>query len=325
MRALGGISLASAVVWWATACGGGGGGGGAVSCADGGSCPPGTSCGPNGFCVSSGTGGAGGGTGGVGGSSGVGGSGGASAVCTQVCDAYAAANCPNAPADCLAACEQERQQYSGCIGAFDGLALCLLGSGFATCDADGEPQLLDSGGACSAQASAFSDCVNGGTGGAGGGMGGAGGAGGSGGGVGGTGGAGGGMGGVGGGTGGVGGGTGGVGGGTGGVGGTGGSGGSGGACNSIWYGLTCTAISSGYPSCDVCAGTYCCSQLNSCLADAQCAQAMYCYMTNCAGSSDPIGCGTSQCSACYTLSGPWLGVYSCLSSNCPSQCDPILP
>jgi hypothetical protein len=69
----------------------------------------------------------------------------------------------------------------------------------------------------------------------------------------------------------------------------------------------------------------CCTQVNACLANLQCAQLMHCYLTNCAGSADPNTCATTTCGACYSASSQWLGVVSCLFSYCGTPCDPLLP
>ncbi|MCA9596494.1 MAG: hypothetical protein KC776_24430 [Myxococcales bacterium] len=288
------FSLASAFAL--LACSSSGGGGGAASCADGGTCPSGQVCGSNGVCVSQGTGGGGGfgNSGGTGGGSG-GSGGGSSAICGQSCDSLAAANCPADPghAACVSQCEAQRQGAPQCIAQYDAFLGCLLG-GQATCDTNGTPTVNVTPGLCDAQNQAYNTCVSGS----------------------------GGSGGIGGGSGGIGGGSGGIGGSTGGFGGTGATGGSGGTtngCQNDYFGKNCFDLTTGNATCDSCAQESCCTDLNTCLQDTVCAQAVYCFMNFCVGSSDPIGCLTTTCAAC-SGSAQGITTLSCLQSSCTSVC-----
>jgi hypothetical protein len=253
-------------------------------------------CGQNGVCVSSGGGGVGGGLGGTSaggfGGGGFGGSGGGlSGICQQACAIAESANCPSAPStpQCQADCESARQSSTACISQFDAFAACRIG-GQATCDANGKPT-FNTNGACDGLATNLSECLtgSGGSGGFGGsgGLGGSGGAGGS-------------------------------------IGGAGGSGGSvANGCLDPFYGKTCSQLTTGDATCDACAKAYCCSSIDTCLADQTCAQAIYCAVNFCANAVDPTACLTTTCALCSSTPAVF-EVLSCLQLECTTECSAFL-
>lgn len=112
---------------------------------------------------------------------------------------------------------------------------------------------------------------------------------------------------------------------TGGTGGAGGSGGGidGGTCGSALYMQACTAIGFGDPACDGCADTSCCSVIEQCLDDVDCAGLVECMSTFCNDAADPNACAAQNCGSCATSSGVTLfnGIGQCLQTSCATECQ----
>lgn len=112
-------------------------------------------------------------------------------------------------------------------------------------------------------------------------------------------------------------------GGFGGSGASGGFGGSGGTassgCQDAFWQKSCATISSGSSACDTCAKSYCCSKIDPCLANQNCAQGLYCALTYCASATDPLTCLMSTCQSCAS-SQPLIDVSTCLQTYCANEC-----
>ncbi len=124
---------------------------------------------------------------------------------------------------------------------------------------------------------------------------------------------------------------------TGGAGGTGGQSGSGGSadagpdappnnCTSELFQKDCQdpLVTTGDATCDQCGRTSCCNQTNACLANETCAQQLHCYLENCLGQS-AFNCVPAQCTTCLGATGTFIGVSSCLQTNCSSVCPMLIP
>jgi hypothetical protein len=85
---------------------------------------------------------------------------------------------------------------------------------------------------------------------------------------------------------------------TGGVGG--GVGGGGGACGTSILGATCEMVSFGSSDCDKCMQSSCCSEVNACFGDLECAGLIECLSTRCAEAPDPWQCAERFCGSCLT-------------------------
>ncbi len=120
---------------------------------------------------------------------------------------------------------------------------------------------------------------------------------------------------------------------TGGAGATGGQSGSGGAdaappnnCTSELFGKNCQdpLVTTGDATCDQCGRTNCCNQTNACLANETCAQQLRCYLENCLNQS-AFNCVPGACPTCLGATGTFIGVSSCLQTNCTSVCPMLIP
>lgn len=120
---------------------------------------------------------------------------------------------------------------------------------------------------------------------------------------------------------------------TGGAGATGGQSGSGGAdaappnnCTSELFGKDCQdpLVTTGDATCDQCGRANCCNQTNACLANETCAQQLRCYLENCLNQS-AFNCVPGACPTCLGATGTFIGVSSCLQTNCTSVCPMLIP
>jgi hypothetical protein len=120
-------------------------------------------------------------------------------------------------------------------------------------------------------------------------------------------------------------------GGVGGVGGgTGGAGASGGAPGNCdpgpGLGAACTQIGTGTPACDTCMHTNCCSQMEGCFGDEECAGLQNCLNTNCAGITDQAQfdmCAQQSCGTCATSQATidlYNAIPTCLTTSCSTDC-----
>jgi len=98
-----------------------------------------------------------------------------------------------------------------------------------------------------------------------------------------------------------------------------GSGGSGPACDAPLTATDCNNLSTGSVACDDCGRTNCCSQVDTCLADAQCKRLLSCMLAACKN-KDPISCGAASCSICLGSLGLFTQVSGCLQQHCNDPC-----
>lgn len=121
---------------------------------------------------------------------------------------------------------------------------------------------------------------------------------------------------------------------TGGAGAAGGQSGSGGGadaappnnCTSELFGKDCQdpLVTTGDATCDQCGRANCCNQTNACLANETCAQQLRCYLENCLNQS-AFNCVPGTCPTCLGATGTFIGVSSCLQTNCTSVCPMLIP
>lgn len=101
-------------------------------------------------------------------------------------------------------------------------------------------------------------------------------------------------------------------------------------CRGDFLNATCTdtRLTTGDTDCDACGQANCCPQIDTCLADPNCAPVLLCYLENCLGES-ALGCMAANCIDCKSGFGAFLGVSSCLQGNCGppnnTQCPMLLP
>ncbi len=107
--------------------------------------------------------------------------------------------------------------------------------------------------------------------------------------------------------------------------GTGGSSGSTG-CSSQLVGLTCQQLGTGNQTCDSCMQSSCCTQMNTCFGDQECAYLYNCIGTSCAGISDQTQfntCVTNNCQNCLgqTAQQELSDFLNCQQNSCGTQCQ----
>ncbi len=97
------------------------------------------------------------------------------------------------------------------------------------------------------------------------------------------------------------------------------------ACIDTLYQKSCDdpLVTTGDATCDQCGRTSCCTQTNNCLANQACAQQLNCYLENCLGKS-ALGCMPVLCSTCLAGTAIFIGVSSCLQTNCQSVCPMLI-
>lgn len=97
-------------------------------------------------------------------------------------------------------------------------------------------------------------------------------------------------------------------------------------CTSELYQKNCQdpLVTTGDATCDQCGRTNCCNQTNTCLQNETCAQQLHCYLENCLGQS-AFACVPAECSQCLGATGIFIGVSSCLQTNCTPVCPMLIP
>jgi hypothetical protein len=87
-------------------------------------------------------------------------------------------------------------------------------------------------------------------------------------------------------------------------------------------GQTCQNLSTGVDACDQCGRDFCCAQVDACLANAACAQAMRCYLDHCFG-QPATACMVANCQPCViAAAGPFTTMSGCLLDNCGGPGEP---
>ena len=109
----------------------------------------------------------------------------------------------------------------------------------------------------------------------------------------------------------------------GGSGGSGGGSGGGGSCQSTIQGKKCADVLKTTTTCGACAQSYCCSTVNTCLADATCAGLFQCALGTCASAPDLENCIGQSCPSCATVPAQtaFAAIDTCLTNNCSTECQ----
>lgn len=85
------------------------------------------------------------------------------------------------------------------------------------------------------------------------------------------------------------------------------------------HGKSCSdATTWGGTACRDCMQAACCTEIESCLADEQCARFWQCYTTHCQSASD-ISCASNECGSCLAIS-PLTPLTQCISNSCSTEC-----
>lgn len=88
-----------------------------------------------------------------------------------------------------------------------------------------------------------------------------------------------------------------------------------GNCATPMAGTTCNDLTTGVQVCDECGQTNCCTQVETCLADATCSRAMRCYLDHCFD-QPAVECMVENCTCVTGAIGTFTGMSNCLLNAC---------